>query len=58
MKKVERNSKTKLNLQMEDDLARMVDILRVKHHINTSSVCREALANLYNKLESMEAVVK
>lgn len=54
MKKVERNSKTKLNLQMEDELARMVDILRAKHHINTSSVCREALTNLYNKLESME----
>lgn len=58
MKKVERNSKTKLNLQMEDDLARMVDVLRTKHHINTSSVCREALVNLYNKLEAMEPVIK
>ena len=45
-----KNIKIRLNLQIDKDTLIKSNILREKYHINISSFCREAINNLYNKL--------
>jgi hypothetical protein len=43
--------KARLNLAIGEDIVMMAEVLRTKHHLNISSICREAVINWYNKLE-------
>ena len=45
------NLKVRLNLQIDRQTLKMTKILREKHHINLSSLCREAIVNMYKKME-------
>ena len=47
-----KNLKVRLNLQIDRDTREICNILRDKHHINISSLCREAIQNMYEKLEN------
>ena len=42
----------RLNLQIDEETKQMSDNLRLKHHVNISSLCREAIRNMYEKLEN------
>ena len=46
--------KIRLNLQIDSDTLCMTKILREKHHINISSLAREAIVNKYKKLENIK----
>jgi len=41
----------RLNLQINEQILKMTEILREKHHINISSLCRDAISNEYEKME-------
>ena len=41
----------RLNLQIDQQTSKMAKILREKHHINLSSLCRKAIIDFYGKLE-------
>ena len=43
--------RVRLNLQIDEKTLRMTQIMRKKHHINISSLCREAITDMYKKLE-------
>jgi hypothetical protein len=47
-----KNLKIRLNLQIDNPTLEMSKILREKHHINLSSLCREAIVNAYKKIEN------
>ncbi len=51
MNKTNQVVKARLNLMIGEDIVKMADVLRTKHHLNISSICREAVVNWYNKLE-------
>jgi len=40
----------RLNLQIDEETKKMSDNLRLRHHINISSLCREAIRNIYRSL--------
>jgi len=46
-----KNLRIRLNLQINEQILKMANILREKHHINLSSLCREAIVNMYKKME-------
>jgi len=46
-----KNLKVRLNLQIDELTLKMTKILREKHHINLSSLCRKSIIDLYNRLE-------
>jgi len=46
--------KNRLNLMVDDETQEMSNVLRDKHHVNISSVARQAIRDLYNKLEGNE----
>lgn len=46
-----KNLRVRLNLQINEQILKMANILREKHHINLSSLCRKSIIDLYNKLE-------
>jgi hypothetical protein len=43
--------KIRLNLQIDKKIFDMINIMREKHYINISSLCRKAIVDMYNKLE-------
>jgi hypothetical protein len=47
-----KNLKMRLNLQIDKDTREICNVLRDKHHINISSLCREAILDMYKKLEN------
>lgn len=49
--KTEKEMKIRLNLQINPEIEQMVKVLREKHSINFSSFCRNAIIDLYKKLE-------
>lgn len=48
--------KARLNLSVGENIVEMAEVLRIKHHLNISSICREAVINWYNKLELKQEV--
>ena len=50
--------RVRLNLQIDEATLEMTKIMRDKHHINLSSLCREAITNAYQRLESENNKVK
>ena len=40
----------RLNLQINEETKKMSDELREKNHVNISSLCREAIRNMYQRL--------
>lgn len=44
--------RVRLNLQINEETLKMSNILREKHHVNISSLCREAIVKMYEKLEN------
>jgi len=43
--------KARLNISVGENVVKMADVLRTKHHLNISSIIREAVIGWYNKLE-------
>ena len=48
---LDKKLRIRLNLQIDEKTKEMSEVLREKHHINLSSVCREAIKAIYSKLE-------
>jgi post-segregation antitoxin (ccd killing protein) len=46
-----KNLKVRLNLQIDKETREVCNLLRDKHHINISSLCREAIINKYKELD-------
>ncbi len=46
--------KVRLNLQIDNATREMSNILREKHHLNISSLCRQTIIDKYNELEKLE----
>lgn len=46
-----KNLKIRLNLQIDKKILETTKVLREKHHINISSLCRDVILKTYNKLE-------
>jgi hypothetical protein len=52
MQKKTKKPIVRFNLQINEDIKNMIAVMKTKHHINISSLCREAVINTYNKLEN------
>ncbi len=48
----------RLNLQIDEETLKITNILREKHHINISSLCREAISNKYKELNENNPINK
>ena len=53
-----KNLKVRLNLQIDVETRKFCEVLRGKHHINISSLCRDAIVNTYKRLENENNQVK
>jgi hypothetical protein len=51
MNKNNQSGKSRLNISVGENVVEMADVLRTKHHLNISSIIREAVISWYNKLE-------
>lgn len=54
MKTKNKKSIVRFNMQIDNETIKMIKIIREKHHINVSSLCREAIVNMYQKLEEVK----
>lgn len=53
-----KNLRVRLNLQINEDVKQKSDVLREKHHLNISSLCRDAIEKKYQELENENKPVK
>ncbi len=50
--------RVRLNLQIDEETLKITNILRETHHINISSLCREAISNKYKELNENNQINK
>ena len=51
MSKKSAGLKVRLNLQVDEETSKKSVVLRQKHHINLSSLCRDAIIKKFEELE-------